>query len=71
MSERIPCQWMNRNKYKDEPCNICKGYVSNKGMFMCPFATGTYAIFQSTQHLITADERLYSIQAVARVDKRR
>jgi len=75
MSEREDCQWMGKSREigigKDEPCNICKGYVSNKGKFMCPFATETYALFQGTQHLVTADERLYSIQAGVRLDKRR
>jgi len=75
MSERVDCQWMAKyreiGRYNDEPCNICKGYVSNKGKFMCPFQTQTYELFQSTQHLVTADERLYSIQAGVRADKHR
>jgi len=74
MSERSDCQWMAKYRKigigKDEPCNICKGHVSNKGKFMCPFKTQTYALFQSTQHLVTADERLHSIQAGARRQKR-
>ena len=74
MAERSDCQWMKKYRKisicKDEPCNICKGYVSNKGKFMCPFQTLTYELFQSTQHLVTADERFYSIQAGVRADRR-
>jgi len=74
MSERRDCKWMKKFRTIgigiDEPCNICKGHVKNKGVFMCPFVTGSYALFQSTQHLVTADERLYSIQAGTRAKKR-
>lgn len=71
MAERRHCQWMKNNKYKDEPCNICKGYVVVKGRGKCPFYTETYALFQHMQHLVTADERFFSIQAGVRADKRR
>lgn len=74
MGERKDCQWKHireqRGFRKDEPCSICKGKVVFKKLAICPFHTKTFALFQSTQHLVTADERLYSIQAVVRADKR-
>ena len=73
MSERSECQWMNKNRkvYKDEPCQICKGKVVVNRIALCPFCTETYGLIPELQHLVTADERLYSIQAGVRADKRR
>ena len=74
MSERRNCQWMRKHRKvgigKDEPCNICKGYVvvDNKGT--CPFESITYTLIPHLQHLVTADERFYSIQAGVRRQKR-
>ena len=80
MSERRNCQWMNKNRThgfgrfipskKDEPCNICRGYVVLKGKATCPFESITYELIQDLQHLVTADEKLYSIQAGIRRQKR-
>lgn len=74
MSERRNCQWMKKHRKigigKDEPCNICKGYVVVNDKGTCPFTSITYELIQELQHLVTADERLYSIQAVARREKR-
>lgn len=80
MSERRKCQWMIKNRErgmgkliqskKDEPCNICKGYVVVNDRGTCPFKSITYELIQELQHLVTADERLYSIQAGVRRQKR-
>ena len=74
MSERRDCQWMRKHKKigigKDEPCNICKGYVVVNDKGTCPFESITDELIQDLQHLVTADERLYSIQAGIRRQKR-
>ena len=65
MSERVDCQWMKKYKspgfHKDEPCNICKGYVVVNDRGTCPFESITYTLIPELQHLVTADERLYSL----------
>ena len=74
MSERRNCQWMRKHRKigigKDEPCTICRGYVVLKGKSTCPFESITSELIQELQHLVTADERLYSIQAGVRRQKR-
>ena len=73
MSERRNCQWMKNDRFrgfKEESCNICKGYVVVNDRETCPFESITYTLIPHLQHLVTADERYYSIQAGIRRQKR-
>ena len=65
MAKRVDCEW-RRNPISEPVCHVCQGWIVLNNATHCPFSGVTGGVpgdpKQEFQHLITADERLYSVQ---------
>ena len=68
MPHRTPCKWrkLPHSENVEQICSICYGHVHVNGEDRCPFFN-KYEIVQDTQHLITAEERFYSISQLRKL----
>ena len=65
MAERKDCKW-RRDPISEPVCHVCRGWVVLNNDIHCPFSGGhdkvPFSPKPEFQHLITADERLFSVQ---------
>ena len=65
MAEREDCKW-RRNPISEPVCRVCRGWIVLNNELHCPFSGVRGGVPGDTkpefQHLITADERLFSVQ---------
>ena len=72
MPHRTPCTWRKapHSKNVSQICSICYGHVHVNGADVCPFFD-KYEIVHDIQHLITAEERFYSISQLRKLEELR
>ena len=72
MAHRTPCNWMSypRRSATEGICSVCLGHIKVDGIEYCPFM-GKYTINPEFQHLLTAEERYYSISQLRKLEELR
>jgi hypothetical protein len=70
MPHRTPCTWrqLPHSENVSQICSICYGHVNVNGADVCPFLE-KYKIDPTIQHLITAEERFYSISQLRKLEE--
>ena len=72
MPHRTPCTWRKvpPSVNVGQICSVCYGHVHVNGEDRCPFFD-KYEIVHDIQHLITAEERYYSISQLRKLEELR
>lgn len=70
MANRRPCKWKSypRRSSTGKICSVCKGKLVVDNEEGCPFIWD-YGINPKYQHLITAEERFYSISQLRKIEE--